>query len=124
MSRLHIVESVESFAAASRCGEVVRDLAQARIERAIAQRSRYRYVHPRVEAEGEGWKIVSPNCSRNIDKQGGDIDIAWLTPDGEGGWLLFARDHARRGWDLRARSRRLSDVLDRLVVDSEREFWQ
>jgi hypothetical protein len=114
----------QAAADASGGADVVRDLAQARIERAIAQRSRYRYVRPHVEAEGEGWKIVSPNCSRNIDKQGGEIDIAWLTPDGEGGWLLFSRDHARQSWDLRTRSRRLSDVLDRLVVDREREFWQ
>lgn len=121
MSRLRIVQA---FANASHGAGVVRDLVRERIERAIAQRSRYRYVHPRVEAEGEGWKIVSPNCSRRIDKQGGDIAIAWLTPDGEGGWLLFSRDHARQSWDLRARSRRLSVVLDRLVVDSEREFWQ
>ncbi|MGE0071652.1 MAG: hypothetical protein AB7S55_01125 [Thiomonas sp.] len=100
------------------------DLVHARIERAIARRSRYRYVRPRVEAEGSGWKIVSPNCSRNIDKQGGDIDIAWLTPDGEGGWLLFARDHARQSWDLRARSRSLDALLTRLVVDRDREYWR
>ncbi|OIQ67443.1 hypothetical protein GALL_509800 [mine drainage metagenome] len=105
-------------------GGAVLDFAQARIRRALAQRSRYRYVQPRLEAEGQGWKIVSPNCSRNIDKQGGDIDIAWLTPDGEGGWLLFARDHARRSWNLRARSRRLAELLTRLVVDRDREFWQ
>lgn len=102
----------------------VLDLAQARIQRALAQRSRYRYVQPRLVPEGQGWKIVSPNCSRNIDKWGGDIDIAWLTPDGEGGWLLFARDHARRSWDLRARSRRLAEVLARLIIDRDREFWQ
>jgi len=121
MARLR---SVQTDADASGGADVVRDLAQARIERALARRSRYRYVCPRIEAEGEGWKIVSPNCSRNIDKHGGDIDIAWLAPDGEGGWLLFARDHARLAWDLRARSRRLPDLLDLLVVDREREFWQ
>lgn len=102
----------------------VLDLDHARIERALGRRSRYRYVHPRVVAEGEGWKIVAPNCSRNIDKRGGEIDIAWLTPDGEGGWLLFARDHARQSWDLRARSRRLPELLTRLVTDPAREFWQ
>lgn len=121
MSRLRVVQAL---ADAPDGADVVRDLALARIERALAQRSRYRYVRPCVEAEGAGWKIVSPNCSRKIDKQGGDIAIAWLTPDDEGGWLLFSRDHARQSWDLRARSRRLSDVLDRLAVDGEREFWQ
>lgn len=103
---------------------VVCDLARAGIERAIARRSRYRYVHPRVESEGDGWKIVSPNCSRRIDKQGGEIDVAWLTPDNEGGWLLFSRDHVRQRWELRARSRRLTDIFDHLVIDREREFWK
>jgi hypothetical protein len=35
---------------------------------------------PRVLREGLGWKVVSPNCSRNIDREGGEIDIAWLVP--------------------------------------------
>ncbi len=105
-------------------GADVHSLAAERIRRALLRRSRYRYVHPRVEAEGAGWKVVSPNCSRSIDRQGGDIDIAWLVGDGEGGWLLFARDHARDCWDLRRCSRRLPDLLNALVVDRDREFWR
>ena len=102
----------------------VRDLTAERIRRALARRIRYRYVHPRVEPEGQGWKVVSPNCSRNIDKIGGDIDIAWLAPDGENGWLLFARDHARGCWDLRRRSRRLDDLFAALLLDPKREYWR
>jgi hypothetical protein len=94
-----------------------------RIERALEQRTRYKYVKPRVEREGLGWKIVSPNCSRNIDPAGGEIDIAWLVPDNEGHWLLHSRDHARDCWQLRGRGV-LPALLDQLAADPQREFWQ
>jgi hypothetical protein len=94
-----------------------------RIEKALEQRTRYKYVHPRVEREGLGWKIVSPNCSRNIDPQGGEIDIAWVVPDNEGGWLLYSRDHGQDCWQLR-RHDRLPALLAHLCVDPDREFWQ
>lgn len=94
-----------------------------RIAKALAQRTRYRYVHPRVEREGRGWKIVSPNCSRNIDPQGGEIDIAWLVPDNEGRWLLYSRDHAQDCWQLRRRDL-LDALLTRLSADPDREYWQ
>ena len=83
-----------------RHGGVVPSLDQRRIERALQARTRYKYVHPRVLREGLGWKIVSPNCSRNVDAQGGEIDIAWLVPH-SGGWLLYSRDHVQDCWRLR-----------------------
>jgi len=95
-----------------------------RIERALAARARYKYVHPRVEREGLGWKVVSPNCSRNINAQGGDIDIAWLVPHDEGSWLLFSRDHAQHCWQLRRHDRSLPALLVHLCADPDREFWQ
>lgn len=101
-------------------------LDRARIARALAQRARYRYVRPRVVpafAEGPGWKIVSPNCSRNIDPDGGEIDIAWLMPIDGGGWCLHARDHAQGRWVLRDRGLSLQDALARLCADPAREFW-
>jgi hypothetical protein len=101
----------------------VRDLDQARILRALAQRERYRYVQPRVEPEGEGWKVVSPNCSRNIDASGGDIDIAWLRRADDGRWTLHARDHARQCWAARASGLCLADALARLCTDPQREYW-
>lgn len=103
-------------------GRVV-DLDRARIERAIARRRRYRYVRPRIEREGMGWKIVSPNCSRQIDPAGGDIDIAWLLPAQEGRWLLHARDHAAGRWRLEATCLSLSDALRLLCIDAQRIFW-
>ena len=94
-----------------------------RIERALARRQRYKYVHPRVVAEGEGWKVVSPNCSRNVDPDGGEIDIAWLQPAGEAGWQLHARCADAGGWRL-SRQGPLHELLDLLCADPAREFWR
>ena len=96
-----------------------------RIANALDGRTRYKYVSPRVVREGLGWKIVSPNCSRNIDPEGGEIDIAWLVPDAAGGgWLLHARDHAQQCWQLRRREPSLAPLLAHLCADPQREFWQ
>jgi hypothetical protein len=98
-------------------------LAPARIERALAQRQRYRYVQPRVEREGQGWKIVSPNCSRNIDPNGGEIAIAWFEPLRDGRWALHSRDHARDAWRIDARAIAFDDALARVCVDALGRFW-
>ena len=95
-----------------------------RIEKALEARARYKYVHPRVEREGLGWKVVSPNCSRNIDAHGGEIDIAWLVPHNGGGWLLYSRDHAQELWQLRHHGDSLPDVLTHLCTDLDRAYWQ
>ena len=101
----------------------VADLVQARIERALAGRARYRYVRPRVERKGGGWAIVSPNCSRQIDPAGGDIAIAWLVPAADGLWLLHARDHAHGCWRLEAAGVSLAEALQRLCADPQRIYW-
>lgn len=93
-----------------------------RIENALARRCRYKYVQPRVAREGLGWQVLSPNCSRNIDPQGGEIPIAWLVPDANGTWLLYARHHAQDCWQLRQQGT-LPALLDRLSADPDREFW-
>jgi hypothetical protein len=90
----------------------------------IAQRRRYKYVQPRVEREGLGWKIVSPNCSRNIDPSGGEIDIAWFVPANEGAWLLYARCHAHACWVLKASGLALAAALATVCEDTRREYWQ
>jgi len=105
-------------------------LDRVRIEVALEARSRYKYVQPRVLREGLGWKVVSPNCSRNVHPEGGEIAIAWLVPTQSasaglpGGWLLHARDHALDCWVLKLRASSLADALERLVADPLREFWQ
>jgi hypothetical protein len=108
----------------SPAGATVVALAPARIERALATRQRYKYVRPRVVREAAGWKIVSPNCSRNIDASGGDIDIAWFLPTNEGQWLLHARDHAQACWVLKASGLTLTQALALVCADAQREYWQ
>lgn len=99
------------------------DLIAARIMRMIGQRRRYRYVRPRVLRDGDGWKIVSPNCSRNIDPQGGEIDIAWFVPLANGRWQAHARDHACAAWVRQGEPGPLPDVLSVVCADPSRVFW-
>jgi hypothetical protein len=110
--------------AAPRATGTVVDLDRRRIERALPERVRYKYVQPRVERERNGWKIVSPNCSRNIDTAGGEIDIAWFLPEGGARWLLHARDHARGTWVLKAADLTLAQAIAIVVTDARREYWQ
>ena len=102
----------------------VLDLDRRRIEHALGQRARYKYVAPRIEREGAGWKIVSPNCSRSVDPAGGDIDIAWFEPAPAGGWQLHARDHPAHCWILKAQGLTLPQALAIVCEDAAREYWQ
>lgn len=102
----------------------VLDLMQARIARALRSRSRYRYVQPRVLPAGRGWQISSPNCSRNVRADGGEILIAWLQPAAGGLWRLSARDHAAQRWVRKLGPVALADALEHLCRDPAREFWQ
>jgi len=93
------------------------------IERALKDRVRYRYVRPKVLHDGESFRIEAPCCSRNVDAQGGTIDIALLTPTGDGTWSLRVRDHAAACWLLYAEKLSLSQALETVCVDAERRFW-
>ena len=104
-------------------GAQVLDLIQLRLQRALRERQRYRYVTPRVTAEDEGFLIQSPCCSRNVDPQGGLIDIALLMPMACGHWRLSSRDHATSMWVERLQDQPLEVLLEALCVDSERVFW-
>lgn len=110
-------------AAAAPAGGPVADFMQHRVEKALRERVRYRYVEPRVLREGEGFRIQSPCCSRNVDPTGGLIDIALLAPGAGQGWSLSARDHAQGVWVPRMQGEPLETLLDVLCVDSERQFW-
>lgn len=101
----------------------VRDFVQHRLQRALRQRVRYRYVRPSVLREGESFRIQSPCCSRNVDASGGVIDIALLVPSAAQRWCLCARDHANGTWVTRFKDEPLDTVLDLLCVDHERQFW-
>lgn len=101
----------------------VRDLMQHRLERALRERVRYRYVQPRVLREGESFRIQSPCCSRNVDPSGGMIDIALLVPSAGQRWCLSARDHVNGTWVSRFKDEPLDALLDVLCIDKERQFW-
>lgn len=101
------------------------DFDRKRIERAIKERKRYRYVSPRVVAVENGYRVESPCCSRNIDPEGGIVDVALLLHDDDRAkWQLFRKDHGKGTWELHSSYERMTDLLDRLNVDPERKFWQ
>lgn len=96
-----------------------------RIEKSLASRARYRYVTPRVVAVENGYQIISPCCSRNIDKTGGEIDIALIEfAAGHGEWRLYYRDHEAQFWVPYGEFPNLHELLAPLLEDSARKFWQ
>lgn len=97
-------------------------LEQRRIEGALRSRVRYRYVQPQVLVEGEGWRVVSPCCSRRVDPDGGIIDIALLEPLGGLRWRLYARDHTASRWRA-VEEGVLSRLLEHLSCDPLHRFW-
>ena len=101
----------------------VRNLTLHRVQRALRQRVRYRYVRPVVSLEGDALRIQSPCCSRTVDPSGGLIDIALLVPQGSNQWCLCSRDHARHEWVPRLRQVPLDTVLNVLCLDQDRQFW-
>ena len=103
-------------------GEIL-DLMQHRLERALRERARYRYVLPVVLPEGDGYRIQSPCCSRTVEPSGGLIDIALLLPQGQHRWSLHARDHVNQVWLERYAGQPLEHLLELLCLDSERQFW-
>ncbi len=96
-----------------------------RIQRALEQRRRYRYVKPMLLKTANGYRIQSPCCSRNIDPDGGVIDIALLLFDErKGNWRLLRKDHAIGVWELDSEFQRLAELLAHLNEDADRRFWQ
>lgn len=96
-----------------------------RVSRSLEGRERYRYVTPTVLPVSHGYLVRSPCCSRNVDPDGGEIDVALLTWDERRGeWSLSRRDHAAECWVEDGRFARLGELLTRLAVDPARQFWQ
>jgi len=101
------------------------DLDFRRIERSLQKRQRYRYVSPVVLRTAGGYKIQSPCCSRNIDPDGGVIDIALLLLDGRRRvWRLLRKADALGEWEFDSEHERLSELLAYLNEDAERRFWR
>lgn len=110
---------------ATRVGQQPNELDLRRICRLLEKRARYHYVSPSVQPVSRGYRIVSPCCSRNIDQDGGPIDIAWIEFDeGSGTWKLYCKDHVRDAWRVQVRAGRLDQVMQYLNEDPERVFWQ
>jgi hypothetical protein len=101
------------------------DLDRKRIERALKSRKRYRYVSPIVTPATDGYHVKSPCCSRNVDPDGGVVDVALLCHVAETGvWNLFWKDHDKNVWELHSVHQRLAAAVDELNADPERTFWQ
>jgi len=96
-----------------------------RIERAIAGRRRYRYVSPSVHMVNGGYVVRSPCCSRNIDPDGGVVDVALAQfRSAPLPWLLYCKDHDTPQWLLYATYNQLAELLADLNADPDRRFWQ
>lgn len=96
-----------------------------RIERALEQRRRYRYVAPRVLPESGGYRIESPCCSRTVDRDGGLIDIARLEYlPARRAWRLYRRDHGTARWLVEGECFTLKAALNELNEDPRRLFWR
>lgn len=96
-----------------------------RIELLLEKRLRYRYVSPEVQPVSDGYLVVSPCCSRNIDASGGTIDIArieYIYP--EGMWRLYHKEHELSVWKLYLAAPSLQLLIVCLNEDSTRVFWQ
>ena len=96
-----------------------------RIARLLEKRVRYRYVAALVEPVKGGSRILSPCCSRSIDRDGGIIDIARLEYDEVHGlWRLYRKDHTHDEWRCYHSATQLATLMDCLIQDPARVFWQ
>lgn len=101
------------------------DVDRKRIERALGRRERYRYVSPRVRPVTDGYRIESPCCSRNVDPDGGTVDIALLQfVPRLSVWQLYRRDPVASNWRLYGSYAALAALLDVLNTDPGRQFWR
>lgn len=96
-----------------------------RIRHMLEQRVRYRYVTPVVQPIPGGYLVVSPCCSRNIDTNGGIIDIARIEyVQAQGIWHLYHKDHQQAAWMLYLSATTLQELITFLNEDPSRVFWQ
>ncbi len=111
--------------AATPVGQHPNEVDRKRIERAIGKRRRYRYVRPSVHPIDNGYWVKSPCCSRNIDADGGVVDVAIVRhAQGARPWRLYRKEHSTNDWQLYAEYERLEELLDQLNTDPQRSFWQ
>ena len=127
MSNVAVIGSGHAPTPASGCARAAHpnDLDLRRVRRALDARQRYRYVTPQVSPTIDGYKVQSPCCSRNVDPEGGLIDIALILFDGmQNVWRLLRKNHESGIWEYETCHAKLSVVLDYLNEDAQRRFWQ
>jgi hypothetical protein len=96
-----------------------------RIVKALERRKRYRYVTPEVHDLECGYLIQSSCCSRNVDPDGGVIDIARLEYHSERQrWWLYHKNHDIGHWIMHGEYTTLTQILELLNQDPDRRFWQ
>lgn len=95
-----------------------------RIEKLLGERERYKYVSPKVLPDIDGYLVRSPCCSRTVDPQGGEIDIARIEYQSGDFWRLYAKDDASQNWRAHSEYLSLQTLLGSLIADPKREFWR
>jgi hypothetical protein len=96
-----------------------------RIVKALERRKRYRYVTPEIHDLESGYLIQSSCCSRNVDPDGGIIDIARIEYHiGHQRWWLFHKNHEIGHWIMHGEYTSLAQILELLKQDPDRRFWQ
>jgi hypothetical protein len=96
-----------------------------RIKRMLEKRERYRYVTVNIAPTPCGYQITSPCCSRSIASDGQMIDIALIEYDETfTTWKLFNKDHAGNSWCLHHCSETLKTMVEYLITDPAKVFWQ
>lgn len=100
------------------------DVDRKRIEKTLAERERYKYVAPRVLPDIDGYLVRSPCCSRTVDPQGGEIDIARIEFQEGGFWRLYQKDDVNQRWRPHSEYLSLPSLLARLIADPKKEFWR
>jgi hypothetical protein len=100
------------------------DVDRKRIERMLAERERYKYVAPIVLPDVDGYLLRSPCCSRTVDAEGGEIDIARIEFQEGGFWRLYQKDDENQRWRAHSEYLNLRSLLARLMADPKKEFWR
>lgn len=95
-----------------------------RIAKTLAARERYKYVAPTVLPVEEGYLVRSPCCSRTVDPEGGEIDIARIEYQSGDFWRLYQKDDEKQRWRAHSEYLSLTALLARLIADPKREFWR
>jgi len=95
-----------------------------RIEKTLSERERYKYVAPKVLPDVDGYLIRSPCCSRNVDPNGGEIDIARIEYQSGDFWHLYRKDDKNQSWRPHSDYLNLSALLASLIADPKKEFWR